>query len=147
MAAANLGGGGVPVVPIVIGGVTLITHKHEGLSKEVREQIEQGNQFVIDVAEALAAQSGQGIGFTGLSINELGQHLQNITGMTLQELGESLGVIPPRASEGAPILVAEAADLHVELELLTDFIGPSSFPLPDLLQKLSQLLLNPSHLC
>lgn len=145
MAAANVGGGGVPIVPIVVGGVVLITHKHEGLSKEVREQIEQGNQFVVDLAEALAEASGESIGFTGLSINELGQHLQNITGLTLQELGEFLGVLPPRVSEGAPILVTEAADLHAELELLTDFIGPAAFPLPDLLQKLSQLLLNPSR--
>lgn len=146
MAEGAVGGGGVPVTQIVVGGIRLGLHKHEGLSAEAQAQIRQGNEYVVALAEAWQEFTGIPLGFSGTSIQELGQLLQAASGMSLQELGEFLGILPPRLFEGGPVLITDASDLHVEFDSLADFLGPLAFPLPELLQKLSQLLLHPSRM-
>lgn len=145
MTAAQGPGGGVPFAQIVVGGILLGLHKDEKLDPELVAAIEQGNQFVLDIARALAGETAGLPSFTGTDIKGLAEHLERITGMTLQELGERFGLIPPRVTEGGPVLVTGSEDLHTEFTVLADFISTESFPLPDLLHTLAQLLLNPAR--
>lgn len=145
MAEGSVGGGGVPIAPIISGGLQLAFHKDKPLSPELIEQIEQGNQYIIDLAQAWEEFTGIPLGFQGTSIQELGQHLQAVSGMSMQELGEFLGVPPPPLFAGAPVLETMELDLGAELNEFLDIATSQSLSLDSLLEQLSQLLLNPKR--
>ena len=145
MAEGAVGGGGVPIIPIITEGIRLGLHEHEALDPVLLEQISASNSFVLEVAEEFARQGG-GQNFGGTTTKELIEYLIFASGMCLIRLAEFLGVIPPIVEGGSTLLVTGPEDVHAELDFTDSFISTQgAFPLPELLDTLAHLLLQPSR--